>query len=94
MDAADLRQVLADAGAEKLAARAPDVRARDAWWSLRERWSAPWAQRASAAAPCTRDVVRSAEQSCGAREAAVVQQSPVAQADAARTLEAELLSMQ
>jgi hypothetical protein len=81
-DAADLRRVLADADAEKLADRAPDVQALDASSTLRERWPAPWARRASAAAPCTRGAVRSAEQSCAALEAAAVRQLPVAQAGA------------
>jgi hypothetical protein len=93
MDAADLRRVLADAGAEKLAAPEPDVRARDAWLCLRELPLAPQVQRASAAAPCTPDAVQSAEQSCGAREAAVVQRPPVAQADAARQREAAVQLM-
>jgi hypothetical protein len=93
MDAADLRRVLTDAGAEKLAARALDVRARHAWWSLRVRQSAPWARQASAAAPCTPDAVRSAAQSCAALAAAAVRQPPVAQPGAAAQREAEVRPM-
>jgi hypothetical protein len=93
MVAAGHRRVLADADAEKLAAPEPDVRVRDAWWCLRERWSVPWVRRASAAAPCTQDAVRSAEQSCAALEAAVVQQLPVAQPGAVRQREAEVRPM-
>jgi hypothetical protein len=93
MDAADLRRELPDAGAEKLAARALDVRARDAWWSLRVRQSAPWARQASAAAPCTPDAVRSAAQSCAALEAAAVRQPPVGQPGAAVQRAAEVRPM-
>jgi hypothetical protein len=92
MDAAGHRRVPADAGAEKLADRAPDVRALGAWLCLMERWSAPWGRRASAAAPCTQGAVQSAEQSCGALESAAVRQLLVARADAVRQWEAELSS--
>jgi hypothetical protein len=82
-DAGDLRRAPADEGAEKVAVPAPDARGRDAS-SLRERWPVRWVRRAVAAELCTRDAVRSAEQSCAAREAAAGPQLLVLPLDAAQ----------
>jgi hypothetical protein len=86
-DAADLHRAWSDAGAEKLAAPALDVRARDAW-SQRERLSVQQARPDAAVELCTPDAVQSAEQSCGAPEAAA-DPSPLVRRDAAEPREPE-----
>jgi len=70
MDAADLHPEPLGEGAEKLADPELAVRARDAWWFLPVLQSALQAQQAGAAELCTRDAVRSAEQSCAAQAVA------------------------
>jgi hypothetical protein len=86
-DAAGLRLELADAGAEKLAALAPDVRARDA--SSRQAHQPVQPERlASAVELCIRDAVQFAEQSCAEPEAAPGMQLQEAELDAAGLLEA------
>jgi hypothetical protein len=92
-DAADLHRALADAGAEKSAAPAPDVRAQDAW-SLRARWPEQPARQGAAVELCTPDVVRSAGQSCAAPEAVVRPPLQAVPPDAARPLEPEVRQMQ
>lgn len=75
MGAADLRREPWDAGAEKLAAPAPDGRARDAW-SRRARWFVQWARPVVAEELYTPDAVQSAERSCAEPEAAAVPLEP------------------
>jgi hypothetical protein len=82
-DAADLRcQELADVVAEKLAVRARDGRAQDAWFPQAHR-SARLEQPDAAAELCTPDAVQSAAQSC-AELAVAVGPLPQAQLDAAQ----------
>lgn len=90
--AEDLRREPADEGAEKLAGRAQDVRARDAWSLLAFRL-AQWALPGAAAALCIPDAAQSAEQSFAEPVVAADLPLQVAQADAARVPEAGAQSM-
>ncbi len=81
-DAVGLRREPADEGAERLADRALDVRARDAW-CLRVHRLALWARPGVAAELCIPDAAQSAEQSCAEQAAAADLPLQAALADAA-----------